>query len=92
MAFTPLIDGLIGDVVDDMAAETERAAQVAGPRTSGYVMAVLPLLGLVLGTGMGADPVHVLLRTSVGSVLLVAGTFLTCSGLLWSARIVGRGG
>jgi tight adherence protein B len=57
---------------------------------SGYVMAVLPLMGLALGVGMGADPVGVLLGTPVGNILLLVGVALTCAGLLWSARIVNR--
>lgn len=90
LAFTPLVDALAIDLSEQLAADAERAGQVAGPRMSGYVMAALPLMGLALGVGMGADPVRVLLATPVGSVLLVVGVTLTCAGLLWSARIVGR--
>lgn len=90
LAFTPLIDALAADLSEQIAAEADRAGQVAGPRMSGYVMAVLPLLGLVLGVGMGADPFRVLLMTPVGNILLLVGVVLTCAGLLWSARIVRR--
>ena len=88
LAFTPLIDALVEDLSEQLEAASERSAEVAGPRMSGYVMALLPLLGLALGAGMGADPVHVLLGSSVGNILLVIGVALTCAGLLWSARIV----
>lgn len=88
LAFTPLIDALAADLSEQIAADAERAGQVAGPRMSGYVMAVLPLLGLALGLGMGADPFRVLLLTPVGNILLLVGVLLTCTGLLWSARIV----
>jgi tight adherence protein B len=57
---------------------------------SGYVMAMLPLLGLALGAGMGADPIRVLLSSTIGSILLLVGVALTCGGLLWSERIVRR--
>ena len=90
LAFTPLIDALAADLSEQIAADAERAGQVAGPRMSGYVMAVLPLLGLALGVGMGADPFRVLLLTPVGNILLLVGVLLTCTGLLWSARIVRR--
>ena len=88
LAYTPLIDALVQDLAEQLEADSERSAQVAGPRMSGYVMALLPLLGLLLGAGMGADPVQVLLRSSVGNILLVIGVALTCAGLLWSARII----
>jgi len=90
VAFTPLIEDLAVDLAEQLAADRERSGEVAGPRTSGYVMAVLPMLGLMLGAGMGADPVHVLMASPVGNVLLLVGMSLTCGGLLWSARIVRR--
>ena len=90
LAFTPLIDALAVDLTEQIAAEAERAGHVAGPRMSGYVMAVLPLMGLALGVGMGANPFRILLLTPVGNILLLIGVFLTCAGLLWSARIVRR--
>ena len=90
IAFTPLIDALAAELAEQLVADSQRAGEVAGPRMSGYVMAALPLLGLLLGAGMGADPVEVLLRSHLGNVLLLVGTALTCGGLLWSARIVAR--
>lgn len=82
-----LLEGLVQEAEAGSAADDERAAHVAGPRLSGYVLAALPALGVLLGVGMGADPLGVLFGTAVGGVLLVVGTALTCAGLLWSARI-----
>lgn len=90
LAITPMIDAVVLDASERLAADSERAGQVAGPRVSGYVMAGLPVMGLLLGAGMGADPVQVLAHSGVGNVLLVVGVTLTCAGLLWSARIVRR--
>jgi tight adherence protein B len=53
-------------------------------------MAALPLMGILLGAGMGVNPVAVLLGSPLGNLLLVVGVALMCAGLLWSARIVGR--
>ena len=88
VAFTPLIDALAADLAEQIAADAERSGEVAGPRTSGYVMALLPVLGLALGAGMGADPVRVLVASSLGNILMLVGISLTCAGLLWSDRIV----
>jgi tight adherence protein B len=90
VAFTPLIDALAADLAQQISADSERSGEVAGPRMSGYVMAMLPLLGLALGAGMGADPIRVLLSSTIGSILLLVGVALTCGGLLWSERIVRR--
>lgn len=51
-------------------------------------MAVLPVLGLSLGAGMGANPVHVLTGTVVGAMCLAGGFALACAGLVWVDRIV----
>lgn len=88
VSLASLIEAIARDLSDTAAAADVRAGQVAGPATSGYVLAGLPLAGLLLGSGMGADPWAVLTRSAVGGVLLLAGTVLTCAGLLWSARIV----
>lgn len=84
-----LVEVIAGDVTRAAAAEEVRIAQTAGPRFSGFVLGALPLFGVLLGTGIGADPVAVLLGGgTAGSVLLVVGTALVAAGLLWSARIV----
>jgi tight adherence protein B len=81
-------------VEDDLRAraraETELRAAVAGPRASASVLAGLPGLGLLMGSGVGADPWGVLTTTGTGTVLLVAGVALEAAGLAWSARLVRR--
>lgn len=90
VAFGRVVSGIADQLSDELVAEQERVAQLAGPRMSGYVMAGLPLMGLLLGAGMGVDPVQVLIGSDAGRLLLLVGVALMCAGLLWSARIVGR--
>ncbi len=90
VAFGGLVAGIAEDMTDRLAAVQARSGQLAGPRMSGYVMAALPLMGLLLGAGMGVNPVVVLVVSPLGHLLLVVGVALMCGGLLWSARIVGR--
>ncbi|MEU6346005.1 type II secretion system F family protein [Streptomyces sp. NPDC046977] len=63
-------------------------AQLAAPRSTVLMLALLPLFGLVLGTGLGADPVGTLLRTPFGLGCLASGGVLEWAGLAWTARIV----
>lgn len=63
---------------------------VAGPQASAFLLAALPLLALAMGSGIGADPWHVLVATPVGNLLLLVGTGLEVAGLTWSARLVRR--
>jgi tight adherence protein B len=68
----------------------ELRAAVAAPRASALVLAGLPVLGIAMGSGIGADPWTVLTTTGVGQVLLVAGVGLELAGLAWSGRLVRR--
>jgi len=83
-----------GAVEDDLRARrrhrTELRAAVAAPRASAMLLAGLPVLGLAMGSGVGADPWGVLTMTGTGQVLLVAGVGLELAGLAWSERLVGR--
>jgi tight adherence protein B len=63
-------------------------AQLAGPRSTAVLLALLPVFGLVLGTGLGAHPSKVLLHTPAGLFCLVAGGLLEWAGLAWTARII----
>ncbi|SDO98848.1 tight adherence protein B [Actinacidiphila guanduensis] len=63
-------------------------AQLAGPRSTAALLAMLPAFGLVLGTAMGARPTDVLLHTPAGLALLGTGLALEGVGLVWTARII----
>ncbi|MEI4272573.1 pilus assembly protein TadB [Klenkia sp. LSe6-5] len=79
---------------DDLRARlrtrAELGAALSGPRASATVLAGLPVLGLAMGAGIGADPWSVLTTTPVGTVLLVVGVGLEAAGLLWSGRLAER--
>ncbi|MEU6365400.1 type II secretion system F family protein [Streptomyces sp. NPDC046931] len=63
-------------------------AQLAGARSTAVLLAGLPVLGLLLGTALGAHPLHVLLHTGAGLACLVTGGVLEGAGLWWALRIV----
>jgi tight adherence protein B len=65
-------------------------ARMAGPRASATVLALLPVLGVVLGEAMGAHPIQVLADTPLGQALLIVGTTLICAGIQWSAYLTQR--
>lgn len=65
-------------------------AELAGPRATAVLLAVLPGVGLLMAAGLGADPWHVLLGTPVGLACLSAGLALDGLGLWWTQRLVAR--
>jgi len=84
--------GPAGAVADDLRARARVAgglrARLAGPRATAAVLAGLPVLGVLLGEGIGARPTAVLTGGSIGQGLLVVGVGLVCAGLAWTERIV----
>ncbi|WP_369207018.1 type II secretion system F family protein [Streptomyces sp. PU-14G] len=86
-----LADGLERVAASLRAAREQREelrAQLAGPRSTALVLALLPVFGLVLGGAMEANPLEILLHTPAGFACLVAGLALEWAGLAWVARIV----
>ncbi len=63
-------------------------AQLAGPWSTAVMLAGLPVLGLLLGSAMGARPLRVLLHTGPGIGCLVVGGVLEAAGMWWAVRIV----
>ncbi|MFF1440742.1 type II secretion system F family protein [Streptomyces sp. NPDC058295] len=78
----------------EAALRTERdqradlRAQLAGPRATVVMLAGLPVLGLLLGAALGANPLHVLLHTGAGLGCLLVGGVLEGVGMWWALRIV----
>lgn len=71
----------------DRALRESVRAELAGPRSTAGLLALLPLFGLLLGTALGADPLRMLLHTPSGLVCLLFGAALEWGGLAWTARI-----
>jgi tight adherence protein B len=65
-------------------------AELAGARASARLLATLPLVGLLMGIGLGARPVHVLLETTYGQLALCSGIALELVGLGWTDHIARR--
>jgi tight adherence protein B len=76
----------------DQLAREEVDSELEGARSTALLLAALPVLALGLGSSLGGDPLHVLLRTPVGWVCLCVGVALELAGLWWTGRIVRAAG
>lgn len=65
----------------------ELASHLAGPKATARVLAALPVVGCLLGLGLGANPVAWLLGSPLGWIVLMAGTGLEVLGLWWVSRL-----
>lgn len=82
------LDRLAAALRAERDQRSDLRAQLAGARATAVLLAGLPALGLLIGTALGADPLHVLLHTTAGLGCLVAGGVLEGLGLWWVLRIV----
>ncbi len=81
----------VGRLVETLRAEErvreEVAAELAGARATGVLLALLPAFGMLMGSALGADPLTVLFATPVGRGCLVGGLMLESAGLAWATHI-----
>ncbi|WP_052720168.1 hypothetical protein [Actinoplanes rectilineatus] len=82
-----LLERIEADARAEDRAAASAAAQAAGTQATAAMLAVLPVGGIGLGYLIGADPVHVLLRTPLGAGCTVLAVLLQCCGLGWSEWI-----
>jgi tight adherence protein B len=82
------LDRLEAALRADRDQRADLHAQLAGARATTVLLAVLPALGLLLGSAMGAAPLHVLLHTGAGLGCLAIGSGFEIAGLWWAGRIV----
>ncbi|MFI6506113.1 type II secretion system F family protein [Streptosporangium sp. NPDC050855] len=85
-----LVDRVAGSLREAEAHRRDVAAQLAGPRATARLLAGLPLLGLLMATGLGMRPLHFLFGGPLGVGCLVVGLGLDLGGLWWTRRLVAR--
>jgi tight adherence protein B len=73
---------------EDVRVDLE--GQLAGPRASARMLAVLPFVGIGFGMMLGSDPLAWLLTSVPGRLCLLAGVTLTALGTWWTGRIARR--
>ncbi len=79
------------DVADAVDRRRTVDTALAGPRSSALLLALLPVLGIVLGTAMGADPLGFLLSPGAGGLVLLVGVAADAGGVVLMRRLVDAG-
>lgn len=87
LALAELLTAARTDLSGRIRFRNRTDAALAGARATATVLAGLPVLGIVLGQLMGAEPLRVLFVSTTGTYLLPLGTALACAGLLWTDAI-----
>ncbi|MDQ6851700.1 MAG: hypothetical protein M3070_17530, partial [Actinomycetota bacterium] len=93
VAGVPMAD-VIGRVAGDLASRAKQGRTVSSAlatvRSSAALLAVLPVLGVALGSEMDAEPLGFLFGNPAGRWVLLAGVVLDAAGLLWTQRLAVR--
>ena len=90
LAIATLMQAAQRDIAERERFRGRVAAGMAGARATAAILAGLPVLGVLLGQSIGAEPVQFLLSGGPGGWLLVMGCAFICCGLLWSDRITSK--
>ena len=81
----------VGDALqDDIDLRRDVRSLLAGPRATMRLLAVLPVVGLLLGSAIGARPLSFLLRSPPGWGCLTGALLFDAAGIAWSRRIAAR--
>lgn len=83
----PAVSRAAESIVERRTTRRLIGAELASARATSRLMAVLPFVMLLLGGGLGTDPVGFLTGTTAGLWCLAAGLCLSYLGLLWLDRI-----
>ena len=85
-----LLENYARHLQDRLDGRAGRRTALAGPKATATLLGWLPLLGLGLGTAMGADPIGTLLLSASGWPVLAVGAALMLGARLWSRELVRR--
>ena len=91
----PALEEVAAGLASDESLRSVVSAELSAPRSTGKVMAVLPLVGIGLGYLLGGRPLAWLVAAPVGWACLLGGLLLAGAGVLWIeqlARAGARGG
>ena len=82
-----VVDRVAAEVRDELELAREVRRQVAPARSTARIMAVLPVFGLVLGSGTGAGPGQLITSHPIAMASVALGVVLAGIGLWWIERI-----
>ncbi|MBE1532230.1 type II secretion system F family protein [Actinomadura algeriensis] len=82
-----VLDGLAAALRDEEAQRQDVSVQLAGPRATARLLAVLPLLGIGMAAALGAHPLSFLCGSLPGLACLITGVALDLAGVYWTTRL-----
>lgn len=85
-----VLDSCASGITEAAEAASARSVALAGPQTSAQMLVWLPLIGVVLGSALGAEPLHFLFATTGGRCVFLLGLVCEIAGIVWVRRLTTR--
>ncbi|MGH8890557.1 MAG: type II secretion system F family protein, partial [Acidothermaceae bacterium] len=86
----PTVDRVADALQDEIELDRALAGSLAAPRATVRLLAALPVLGLLLGAAIGADPLRFLVGSGSGLGCTLVALSFDVAGVAWARRIARR--
>ena len=89
-ALSPALIRFSQQIRTEKELRQELSSSMSGAKLSAWVLAGLPLFGIVLAGFLGVNSLHWLSNSSIGNYNIVAALILETTGIVWVTKITSR--
>jgi hypothetical protein len=89
-ALSPALSQFAQQIRTEKELREELSSSMSGAKLSAWVLAGLPLLGIVLAGFLGVNSLQWLSTSSLGSYNIIAALILETTGIIWVSKITSR--
>ena len=89
-ALSPALIQFSQQIRTEKELRQELSSSMSGAKLSAWVLAGLPLFGIVLAGFLGVNSLHWLSNSSIGNYNIVAALILEVTGIVWVTKITSR--
>jgi hypothetical protein len=89
-AFSPALNQFAQQIRIEKELREELSSSMSGAKLSAWVLAGLPLFGIVLAGFLGVNSLQWLMTSSIGNYNIAAALILEITGIIWVSKITSR--
>jgi tight adherence protein B len=89
-ALSPALNQFAQQIRTEKELREELSSSISGAKLSAWVLAGLPLFGIVLAGFLGVNSLQWLSTSSIGNYNIVAALILETTGIIWVTKITSR--
>jgi tight adherence protein B len=89
-SLSPALNQFAQQIRTEKELRQELSSSMSGAKLSAWVLAGLPLFGIVLAGFLGVNSLQWLSNSSIGNYNIIAAIILEISGIIWVTKITSR--